>query len=105
MELWTEFEEWFYGNERKIMGAAPLAHPIMMGIPTQPFRAGLTSSGRPSGPRWVCPGANLAILNDGDSAHQALRVGRRNSVLNADGLAAQVRFFYRAPGLVRARGT
>ena len=45
------------------MGAAPLALPrraprhagalgIMMGIPTQPFRAGLTFSGRPSGPRW-----------------------------------------------------
>ena len=45
------------------MGAAPLSLPrraprhagalgIMMGIPTQPFRAGLTFSGRPSGPRW-----------------------------------------------------
>jgi hypothetical protein len=45
------------------MGAAPMALPqraprhagagrIMMGIPTQPFRAGLTFSGRPSGPRW-----------------------------------------------------
>jgi hypothetical protein len=40
------------------MGAAPMALPrragaggIMMGIPTQPFRAGLTFSGRPSGPR------------------------------------------------------
>jgi hypothetical protein len=34
------------------MGAAPMALGIMMGIPTQPFRAGLTFSGRPSGPRW-----------------------------------------------------
>jgi hypothetical protein len=41
------------------MGAAPLALPreagaggIMMGTPTQPFRAGLTFSGQPSGPRW-----------------------------------------------------
>jgi hypothetical protein len=41
------------------MGAAPMALPrqagaggIMMGIPTQPFRAGLTFSGRPSGPLW-----------------------------------------------------
>ena len=25
---------------------------VMMRIPTQPFRAGLTFSGRPSGPRW-----------------------------------------------------
>jgi hypothetical protein len=29
-----------------------MALGIMMGIPTQPFRAGLTFSGRPSGPRW-----------------------------------------------------
>jgi hypothetical protein len=37
------------------MGAAPLALNIVMGIPTQPFRAGLTFSGRPSGPRGICP--------------------------------------------------
>jgi hypothetical protein len=42
------------------MGAAPLALPrqagagkIVMGMPTQPFRAGLTFSGRPSGPRGI----------------------------------------------------
>jgi hypothetical protein len=42
------------------MSAAPLALPrqagaggIVVGTPTQPFRAGLTFSGRPSGPRWV----------------------------------------------------
>jgi hypothetical protein len=34
------------------MSAAPLALP-RQGIRTQPFRAGLTFSGRPSGPRWV----------------------------------------------------
>jgi hypothetical protein len=33
-------------------GAAPMALRIVMGIPTQPFGAGLTFSGRPSGPRW-----------------------------------------------------
>ena len=37
------------------MGAAPLALGIMIGMPTQPFRAGLTFGGRPSGPRWVWP--------------------------------------------------
>ncbi len=45
------------------MGAAPLALPrhagaggagkIVMGMPTQPFRAGQTFSGRPSGPRGI----------------------------------------------------
>ncbi len=35
------------------MGAAPMALPIMRGIPTQPFRAGLTFSGRPSGPQGI----------------------------------------------------
>jgi len=39
-------------------GAAPMALGIMAGIPTQPFRAGLTFSGRPSGPRWD-PGIRL----------------------------------------------
>ena len=42
------------------MGAAPMALPIMMGIPTQPFRAGLTFSGRPSGPRWDLRGERAA---------------------------------------------
>jgi hypothetical protein len=31
------------------MSAAPMALGFMMGIPTQPFRAGLTFSGRPPG--------------------------------------------------------
>jgi hypothetical protein len=52
----------FYRKERKKIishlkrvceSAAPMALGIMMGIPTQPFRAGLTFSGRPSGPQWI----------------------------------------------------
>jgi len=39
------------------MSAAPMALGIMIGIQTQPFRAGLTFSGRPSGPRGDLGGA------------------------------------------------